>query len=137
MQIPRQTHVFTSIQFAGGAGSPISGAGSSPVKPANGNASGSSTRKDTFQKQALPKETSTQAAGDEALKEFEERKRYYTNVLLNAVPKFRQKCAELKLNLQEEAEKAASKRALKETKWPAFPDWDFNSDDKPETSSPS
>jgi len=132
MQIPRQTHVFTSIQFAGGAGSPVSGAGPSPAKPANGNASGKSRRKDTFQKAA-----STQATGETALAEFEARKRYYTNVLLNAIPKFRQKCVELKLNLQEEAEKAASKRALKETKWPAFPDWDFNSDDKPETSSPS
>lgn len=124
MQILRQTHVLTPIRFAGGP--------ASPAKPADDSASGSASGRDTFQKNA-----STEEAGEKALEEFEDRKRFYTNVLLNAVPKFLQKCEELKLNPQKEAEKAAEKRALKETKWPTFPDWEFNSDEKPEASSPS
>ena len=116
MQILRQTHVLTPIRFAGGP--------ASPAKPADDSASGSASGRDTFQKNA-----STEEAGEKALEEFEDRKKFYTNVLLNKIPAFRQKCEELKLDLQEEAEKAASKRARKETKWPSFPDWDFNSDE--------
>jgi hypothetical protein len=131
MQILHPVVLASPISFAGDR----SASRTALTRSISGESSSNKETSDVFQK-CKPQSSNNrqvaqalQAAGEKALLDYQARKNFYTDVLVNKIPEFWQHCENNELDVRQEAVKIAEERAMRETKWPTFPGWEYSSEE--------